>query len=162
MKKNNKGFSLVELIVVIAIMAILAAVAIPTFATFINRANESSDASFINDFIYAAELAHATSNDEITAVQVTISNGEITGAAYKVGDEVVSINASTKAVTCEDSDIAKAAELTVSTIDWDYTFKSEKTGTFELNSDNKLASVEPLQGGAGAGEGEGEGEGGNP
>ena len=35
--KNNKGFSLVELIVVIAIMAILAAVAIPTFGYSVNN-----------------------------------------------------------------------------------------------------------------------------
>ena len=59
MKTNNKGFSLVELIVVIAIMAILAAVAIPTFATFIGKAQRSSDESFLNDIEYAIELARA-------------------------------------------------------------------------------------------------------
>ena len=59
MKTNNKGFSLVELIVVIAIMAILAAVAIPTFSAFIGKAQRSTDESFLNDIEYAIELARA-------------------------------------------------------------------------------------------------------
>lgn len=52
MKNNNKGFSLVELIVVIAIMAILAAIAIPTFAHFITKANEASDAELLHNINY--------------------------------------------------------------------------------------------------------------
>ena len=55
--KNNKGFSLVELIVVIAIMAILAAVAIPTFASFITKAQDASNVQEVSDLVYAAELA---------------------------------------------------------------------------------------------------------
>lgn len=40
--KNNKGFTLVELVIVIAVIAILAAVLIPTFVTVIGNANESA------------------------------------------------------------------------------------------------------------------------
>ena len=58
-RANNKGFSLVELIVVIAIMAILAAVAIPTFAGFIRKANEASDIQYMHDVEYAIRLAFA-------------------------------------------------------------------------------------------------------
>ena len=36
-RKNNKGFSLVELIIVIAIMAILAGILIPQFVKCISR-----------------------------------------------------------------------------------------------------------------------------
>ena len=57
MKTNNKGFSLVELIVVIAIMAILAAVAIPTFASFITKAQDASGVQEVADLVYAAKLA---------------------------------------------------------------------------------------------------------
>lgn len=69
--KNNKGFSLVELIVVIAIMAILAAVAIPTFATFITKANEAADKDFANGIEYAVDLALAGEGKDATAVAVT-------------------------------------------------------------------------------------------
>ncbi len=40
MRKNKKGFTLIELIVVIAILAILAAIAIPTFSGITNSADE--------------------------------------------------------------------------------------------------------------------------
>ena len=56
MKKNNKGFSLVELIVVIAIMAILAAVAVTSFAIYIDRANDAADFEYLSNLTYFAEL----------------------------------------------------------------------------------------------------------
>ena len=41
--KNNKGFSLVELIVVIAILAILALILVPAISNYVNAANESKN-----------------------------------------------------------------------------------------------------------------------
>ena len=42
MKKTNKGFTLVELIIVIAVIGVLAAILIPTFANVIEKANRKS------------------------------------------------------------------------------------------------------------------------
>lgn len=56
MKTNNKGFSLVELIVVIAIMAILAAVAVVSFSVYIDRAHDAADQDYINSVLYRVKL----------------------------------------------------------------------------------------------------------
>ena len=40
-RKNNKGFSLVELIIVMAIMVVLVAVLAPQFTKYVNRARDS-------------------------------------------------------------------------------------------------------------------------
>lgn len=42
-EKNNKGFSLVELIIVIAIMALLVAIITPSLIQYINKAKKAVD-----------------------------------------------------------------------------------------------------------------------
>lgn len=145
--RNNKGFSLVELIVVIAIMAILAAVAIPTFASFITKANVASDVSFINDLTYAAELAHTATGDKVTAVEVTVdANGNVTGAAYTLDrdtDVTITIDAATKKASDGGdantvTDVEKAAEDMIKTIEWTYKFKSTKAAGTYIISNNEV------------------------
>ena len=55
--RNNKGFSLVELIVVIAIMAILASVAVIGVSVYIPKAQQANDKQLAADIEYALELA---------------------------------------------------------------------------------------------------------
>lgn len=45
MKKNKKGFTLVELVIVIAVLAILAAIAVPAIGGAITKANAARDES---------------------------------------------------------------------------------------------------------------------
>ena len=61
MKKGNKGFTLIELVVVIAIVGVLAAILIPTMLNYVNKSKQQScnaDArSIFNDLAaYASEL----------------------------------------------------------------------------------------------------------
>ena len=130
--RNNKGFSLVELIVVIAIMAILAAVAIPTFATFIGKAQKASDVDFMNQVVSAIELGHATdANKELTALKVTLNaDGEIQSITYTLTDTTLASN------NTEDKTINESTDSDVAAvIDWNYEFKSVKNGTFKVNDD---------------------------
>lgn len=57
MKKNNKGFSLVELIIVIAIMAILAGALAPALIKYINKSRRSADISNADTIRTAVQTA---------------------------------------------------------------------------------------------------------
>ena len=139
MKTNNKGFSLVELIVVIAIMAILAAVAIPTFASFITKANVAADVDMMNNVEYAAELALAASGTDVTAVSVKLDNNK--NADEITVNDVVIIETGAKDASASAEVKAWAKDI-ADTIDWDYTFKSVEAGkTCSLNDDGKTLTV---------------------
>lgn len=58
-KKDNKGFSLVELIIVIAIMAILVGIVGTQVIPYINKSKVSKDQQVLNSFSSAAVTAYA-------------------------------------------------------------------------------------------------------
>ena len=69
MKKNNKGFSLVELIIVIAIMAVLVGVLAPQFIKYVEQSRRSRDIQ--------------TAQEVREAVLADIADGKISGSGTK-------------------------------------------------------------------------------
>lgn len=80
--KNNKGFSLVELIIVIAIMAILVGVMAPQLIKYIEKANASADAQ-LADTVHSAVIDAALDPEVATASSPGIpSSAEIIGSPW--------------------------------------------------------------------------------
>lgn len=75
MKKNNKGFSLVELIIVIAIMAVLMAVLAPQFLRYIERSRLQSDNTAIGEIANACKVA---ATDEDVTGEIATAGGSVT------------------------------------------------------------------------------------
>lgn len=71
-KMNNKGFSLVELIIVIAIMVVLIAVLAPQYLKYVEKSRVASDQTTIVEYINAMQVIAAdpditlTSGDDYT------------------------------------------------------------------------------------------------
>lgn len=79
-KLNNKGFSLVELIVVIAIMAVLVGVLAPTFTKYVERSRKSTDVQNVAAVVtaiqtYAIDPMVATDDQIADGATVTIKYG---------------------------------------------------------------------------------------
>ena len=94
-RKNNKGFTLVELIIVIAVIAILTAVAAPQYIKYVERARESNDASIaasIREAAVVAALDPVNGDDDFSVTWDTNGTGAITvtdgDAAGKVEDAI--------------------------------------------------------------------------
>lgn len=72
-KRNNKGFTLVELIIVIAVMAVLSVVAVPRYIEYVEDSRRGTDRQAIWEAAHAAQIAYVTSEEmEDTEVLVTI------------------------------------------------------------------------------------------
>ncbi len=76
-KLNNKGFSLVELIIVIAIMAVLIGVLAPQYLKYVERSRQSADLDNIDQIISAVEI-YAAENGVAAGDIKSDTNGKIT------------------------------------------------------------------------------------
>lgn len=70
MKKNNKGFTLAELLIVVAIIAVLVAIAIPVFTNQLEKSKEATDAANVRSAIATLVTEYLTEN---TAKTVTVT-----------------------------------------------------------------------------------------
>lgn len=75
--KNNKGFSLVELIIVIAIMAILVGVMAPQLIKYIEKTNVSAD-SQLADAVHSAVLTACMDPEVIAATDTATAYSALT------------------------------------------------------------------------------------
>jgi len=71
LKKNNKGFTLAELLIVVAIIAVLVAIAIPVFTVQLERSRDATSIANIRS-AYAEAMSEYLAGDDIGADEVTI------------------------------------------------------------------------------------------
>jgi len=78
-KKNNAGFTLVELIVVIAILGVLMAVLVPQYIQYVERSRQAVDINYMGEVAHNIAIETATM-ESTTGVTFTITFDNATGA----------------------------------------------------------------------------------
>lgn len=120
-KMNNKGFSLVELIIVVAIMAVLIGVLAPTYLKYVESSKKTSDCSAIGSYLDACEVVAIDPN-------VTWGAGSGNAVTLTVSSASLSVTAGPSEAQAAIKEIVgnTATELQASWTDVDYTISVVK------------------------------------
>lgn len=116
-KMNDKGFSLVELIIVIAIMAVLVVVLAPQYLKYVERSRNATD------------LQNAT--EIVTALQVYGSDPEATVAIPADGDSVtVKVDTGDKATVTGEFAVAALKDAGLANASGDLSMRCQSKTTW--------------------------------
>ena len=89
MKKNNKGFTLAELLIVVAIIAVLVAIAIPVFTSQLEKSRDAASIANIRSAYAEAQVCLLAGEDSGNATYaVTNGAGTITVADVIIKSQI--------------------------------------------------------------------------
>ena len=89
-KKNNKGFTLVELVIVVAILAILVGILAPQYTKYVEKSRKAADASNLENLVTAFKtLASDGSEDHVDANTYKIVINKNGSKIYEDGKEII-------------------------------------------------------------------------
>lgn len=100
-KKDNKGFSLVELIIVVAILAILVGLLAPQYIKYVEKSRKSADASNLSEMVNAVQIYAADAESSLPAGTYTITirkEAETGGTPTDITGTAAGVDAVKKAV----------------------------------------------------------------
>lgn len=103
-KKNNKGFTLVELVIVIAILAILVGLLAPQYTKYVEKSRQTADIDNMEEMVKAVQVyaVENGANNKLTDTTATIT---LTSTGVTFGNDTVA-----KAVAEYVPDYAKIAK----------------------------------------------------
>lgn len=101
-KKDNKGFTLVELVIVVAILAILVGILAPQYTKYVEKSRQSADVSNLENIVKGFKVAAADTDYNIIPDGAT-SSAVFTIKMNSAGTTVIATGAPTTEKTWKDA-----------------------------------------------------------
>ena len=108
LKKNEKGFTLMEMLIVVAIIAVLIAIAIPTFNASLNKARVATDEANIRSG-YASTMAEVLTKE--LGEEPTAADAKVTYWLKDDGSVEAAAAAPTGAYACKGNNTDGTAKI---------------------------------------------------
>lgn len=83
-KKNNKGFTLVELVIVIAILAILVGLLAPQYTKYVEKSRKTADASNMDEIVKVIKVFAADPDNDLPAETYTVTISDTNGTKVNI------------------------------------------------------------------------------
>lgn len=135
-KNDNKGFSLVELIIVVAILAILVGLLAPQYLKYVEKSRKSADASNLDEMVRAIQVYAADAEQTLPEDTYTITIGKTKTTVAAKSDKK------------EDNEKVAKRALNEAAPDWAKTkLKSNKWDNKGTNAESVSAEITVAQDG---------------
>ena len=112
-KKDNKGFTLVELVIVVAILAILVGILAPQYTKYVEKSRKSADAANMDEMVRAVEIYAADGENTPIEGDAVIKIGTSTTVSAKPAGQSGSTG---KGIAVQAADASSATETTVTMV----------------------------------------------
>lgn len=137
MRKNEKGFTLAELLIVVAIIGVLVAISIPIFTSQLEKSREAVDEANLRS-LYAETVAavlgedtNATTTMNGASLKVSVTDGVCKGVAtLKLTQQTTGLSSGAESVNIGGVDVPSAK------------WAKDGTLTITVTSDGKAATIE--------------------
>ncbi len=139
-KMNNKGFSLVELIIVVAIMAVLIGVLAPAYLQYVEKSKKTTDCTAVGDIMNAIETIAADPAITWTDITVQITS---TGTTY-TGDPTNAAGDGCLESIVPAGDVALSGTWSGGSFDFTATKNSSGIVTFTINSGIQTTEIDEI------------------
>lgn len=128
-KSNNKGFTLVELIVVLVILAILAAILVPALLGYIDKAREGQYAEEAHSIMVAAQAYETEQYAKDGEFVETFSTSDKSlDYVNKIVDPTI-----VKSLKVTNKGAGSHEKFTVNTVEVEFKSQNGKTGKMEFD-----------------------------
>jgi len=134
--KNNKGFSLIELIIVIAIMAVLVAIIAPNLTKYLGSSKKNTDKKNSDEIVSTIKTCitdfETTNGDLISSTGTATVTWSATGSAVSGTSNDPSFKALVDAAIDADKTESKKTSGTYAQVDID----KQADGTYKITENN--------------------------